>query len=367
MTYRQRYRILLAVGSILLAAGCAHTIPEHPVNVDTITIAQEPVRNAAGAVFDSGAVVWGGTIGQLDAARQIADGWIVPTAADRPPVRTAPGPIAARSRHVAAAHAGLVYLWGGSNGGTVFADGAVLDPRTNTWQPIPPAPVGLASAQAIVQGDRIIIGGGADSSGRNGNLILIYDTQRKTWTSIDAHVTVLAFAASPDRIVTVARGTDNRTLQLGRFRHDQPAEPQFAVLRPGLLISDNIAVTDDGTTITVAVSDHDTTKVYRLDPNGQPDRQADFDAAAFTPGLGTRTETSRTVRDGDNWLAIDSYYVHGFSIGRFTGTGMWQLDACRDAATWIPLGDKRFLRYGGQPCGGDVPRSTQPVLAIIRL
>ncbi|GGM72994.1 hypothetical protein ACFFX1_17530 [Dactylosporangium sucinum] len=118
-----------------------------------------------------------------------------------------------------------------------------------------------------------------------------YETQRKTWTTIDVGVTVLAFAASAERIVTVARGADDRTLQVGRFQVGQPAETQFAAVRPGL-----------------------------------------------------------------SWLAINSYHVRGFSIGEFIDTGMWQLDACRDAATWIPLGGKRFMRYGGQVCGGDVPQ-----------
>ncbi|WP_238006833.1 hypothetical protein KZZ52_24605 [Dactylosporangium sp. AC04546] len=145
----------------------------------------------------------------------------------------------------------------------------------------------------------------------------------KTWTSVDAGGTVLAFAVSTKRIVTVTR--DARTVRIGQFGPGAPRE--FATLDTGLTAS--------------------------------------VDAGTFTPGLGGRTETSRTFRDGDTWMAIDGYRARAFSLSTFAGTGAWRLDTCRDAAVWIPLGQRRFVRYGGRPCG-EGPRRKPSTLSIVR-
>ncbi|MET7395862.1 hypothetical protein ABZS66_20440 [Dactylosporangium sp. NPDC005572] len=356
----RRLAVVLLLG--LAAAGCSQAA-ERPVAVSPVDVAQEAVRDAAGADYGGGAVVWGGRTGELDAARPVGDGWILPGGGT--PMRTAPAPIAARSRHVVAAHGGLVHVWGGGDGrGTVFDDGAVLDPRTNTWTAMPRGPVGLTGAQAVVVGDRIVIGGGASE------LIVVYDTRERAWTTIDARAQVLAFAVSAGRVVAATRGPDRQTLHVGRYGWDGPGEPEFATLRQERPISDSVAIADDGTTVTLAVADDaTTTTVYRLDATGRPRETATVDAGVFVPGQGAAAGLGRTFRHGGDWLTIDSYSVSGFSIDARTASGRWRLDVCRDGAAWVPLGGggRRFLRYGGRPCGGDVPEDTGPVLAVVEL
>ncbi|GGM09219.1 hypothetical protein ACFFX1_01425 [Dactylosporangium sucinum] len=90
-------------------------------------------------------------------------------------------------------------------------------------------------------------------------------------------------------------------------------------------------------------------------------------AAVLLVGLGAGAGVSRTVRDGDDLLAIDRYSVSGLSLGGLKVSGFWKLDACRDAAAWVPLGGRRLLRYGGRSCGGDVPEDPGPLLAVVEL
>ncbi|WP_433045882.1 hypothetical protein [Dactylosporangium sp. CS-033363] len=91
-------------------------------------------------------------------------------------------------------------------------------------------------------------------------------------------------------------------------------------------------------------------------------RQASVDSGTFSAGPGA-------VHLGNDLLAVDGLHVSALDLGGLTLGGRWRLDACRDAAAWVPIGGsgRRFLRYGGRACGGDVPASAEPVLALVDL
>jgi len=123
--------------------------------------------------------------------------WTAPLSA------TAPQALAGRAFHSAIWTGTQMIVWGGQNGndvalgGTIFGDGAIYTPATNTWTSLPASAPNAPSARfnhtAIWTGSRMIIWGGlglgpalTSSSPVTVNTGASYDPATDTWTALSA-------------------------------------------------------------------------------------------------------------------------------------------------------------------------------------
>ncbi len=99
----------------------------------------------------------------------------------------APSP---RTRHVAVWTGTAMIVWGGFNGGTYLADGAMYNPDTRTWTPMSGAnaPSARDSATAIWTGTKMIVWGGRDANGAlgDGKIFDPANGSGGTWTNLAA-------------------------------------------------------------------------------------------------------------------------------------------------------------------------------------
>ena len=82
------------------------------------------------------------------------------------PISTKNAPTA-RAGHIGVAVAGIMIVWGGTNGATVFADGGYYNPASDEWTTIPESPLmsGRAYHTAVVSNaSEVIIWGGLDAN-----------------------------------------------------------------------------------------------------------------------------------------------------------------------------------------------------------
>ena len=102
-----------------------------------------------------------------------------------------------------------VLIWGGSSydrssANRVLADGAALDPSSNRWRPIPPAPItGRAYAAVAWTGREMVIALGAGPTGEPLSDGAAFDPQTNRWRTIAPHP-----AGGPFRPATVWTGTE---------------------------------------------------------------------------------------------------------------------------------------------------------------
>lgn len=100
-----------------------------------------------------------------------------------------------RSKAAAVAMGGSMFIWGGMNfGNDALADGAIYNPKDNTWKVLPAAtgsPSARVLASAVWTGKVVIVFGGADAGGntsyRDG---AIYDPKADSWTALNPPSTV---------------------------------------------------------------------------------------------------------------------------------------------------------------------------------
>ena len=94
---------------------------------------------------------------------------------------------AARSEHTAVWSGSRMIIWGGQSNGTVFADGALYDPVTDTWQPVATsgAPDGRREHNALWTGTEMIVLNGTNASGAlsSGG---VYNQSNDEWRKLNA-------------------------------------------------------------------------------------------------------------------------------------------------------------------------------------
>lgn len=147
------------------------------------------------AASDGQAILtWGSSAFTLDGAWYDGMTW---KATSNPQASQGLSAFAPRNSHLVLVAAKRGFVWGGESANGALADGAVYDPTTNTWTPMPVAS-GLQArinAAAVVIGDRAVVFsgdcGGACSDGA------VLDATKNQWvgapfTAVPRHVTVAA-------------------------------------------------------------------------------------------------------------------------------------------------------------------------------
>lgn len=134
-------------------------------------------------------LTWGGTL----SASYAADGAAFDLGSER--WQTLPeAPIEARTDHSAVWSGDELLVWGGSRwvpGDTECSDGAAFDPRSGSWRVVAEAPLGGRHQHACVwTGDHMVVWGGADSPSGGAPPSMradgaIYDPRSDTWALLD--------------------------------------------------------------------------------------------------------------------------------------------------------------------------------------
>lgn len=126
--------------------------------------------------------------GRTCAASTCSAGWLA--------MSSAPMPFVGRSKAAAVAMGAKVFIWGGiSVDNEALGDGAIYDPRVNTWQSLPSttgSPSARMLASAVWTGTVVVVFGGTDTLGktayRDGGF---YDPSADSWTAIDSPSSVV--------------------------------------------------------------------------------------------------------------------------------------------------------------------------------
>ncbi|HPR68547.1 MAG TPA: kelch repeat-containing protein [Kiritimatiellia bacterium] len=137
-----------------------------------------PAVESGGAVYVLGGHSDGGLIGTVERLEENAEATDI-----------LPWAIAPRRYHVAAARSGKIYVAGGlrlDGGGTPVAPASAvfeeLDPQTGSIRRLPDLPIPVCRPGAAVLGDRLVVVGGAEASGRRSSAVQIYDFKTETWS-----------------------------------------------------------------------------------------------------------------------------------------------------------------------------------------
>jgi len=135
----------------------------------TLTLPSRPeARMGATAVWaEDRLLIWGGqgADGFLNSGAQLTFDASGSPLAWQPISRI--GAPTARSEHTAVWSGSRMIIWGGQSNGTVFADGALYDPVSDTWQPVAAtgAPDGRGEHNAVWTGTEMIVLNGMNASG----------------------------------------------------------------------------------------------------------------------------------------------------------------------------------------------------------
>jgi hypothetical protein len=127
----------------------------------TTTGSPSPRREAIAVGVDDWhqVFVWGG----FDGTTELATGAIYDLTAETWQPATMTGAPSPRRHHTAVWTGAEVIIWGGTDGTNQLADGARYDPSTDTWKPMAAAPLGRELHTATnVAGDMIVVGGIGD-------------------------------------------------------------------------------------------------------------------------------------------------------------------------------------------------------------
>src|SRR5262249_43665357 len=81
-----------------------------------------------------------------------------------------------------------LFVWGGTGAGSQpLADGALYDPATGTWRPLPAAPFrSRGDATAVWTGRQVIVLGGRGGEGRTALDAAAYDAAADRWSPLPA-------------------------------------------------------------------------------------------------------------------------------------------------------------------------------------
>jgi hypothetical protein len=328
------------------------------------------VWQAAGAYSNGLAVVWGGLTGWEKEPQSTADGWIVPLSGKASPARMTTSPLRARSGHTAVAHDGRVYIWGGIDAaGALLSDGAAFDPSANVWRKIASAPYGLESPKIVAAGNHIFVGAGRRDANRDNSAVLDYDISADTWNVIELGVRDIAsWALIDDAIVTVARQSDGSTLALQRFDRVGKAVHRPVMLESKFPKTDYVGLTALGDGVLVGSSNRESTKIFKVTATGEVAEEVMIAGDEFAPAMRAGSAyPDTTVRDGDLWISLAERDIQVLSVSDPDTGQSWRITDCRTQAVWISLGDRKFLRYGGVPCGGDATTPVGAPLATVDL
>jgi N-acetylneuraminic acid mutarotase len=133
-------------------------------------------------------IVWGG-YSTCPGCQPINDGGLYDPSNDTW-TATAIGPTARYGHAFVKTSDDEIFVWGGfaPNGLSVFADGMIFTPSTNSWRSISstgaPLPRGNVAAVALDNGRVFVFGGQDAASGCFNTTGAIYDSRANTWTSV---------------------------------------------------------------------------------------------------------------------------------------------------------------------------------------
>ena len=137
-----------------------------------------PAVESGGAIYVLGGHSDGGLVGTIERLK-----------ADAEATDILPWAIAPRRYHVAVARSGQIYVAGGlrlDGGGAPVAPASAVfeafDPATGDIRRLPDLPIPVCRPGAAVLGDRLIVVGGAEASGRRTAAVQIFDFKTETWS-----------------------------------------------------------------------------------------------------------------------------------------------------------------------------------------
>lgn len=314
-----------------------------------------------------------------------------------------PAPIAAREGAAAVWTGSVVFLWGGNDEGWPggnFADGATYDPRANTWEKLPPAPLSARSdAVAVWTGNEVLVWGGFTSKGApEGSRPehadgAAYNPATRTWRPIaDAPITGFTGALGVWTGTDVVVVTGQARAAGGTAAAYDPATDRWRRLPdPPGAPSGTSAASTSSSLITIAVGEPDTGSNWSLDPSGttwtevsgaqlapiaaanhgviglteagltyyQPPGRPDF--ARFGPILlpeqaldGSRSASRHVFWTGRRMVVWGSGSVAAIDpmVGVWTVTGRVRTDDSAQGAS-VVWADGVLFSWGGFPASGD--------------
>jgi thiol-disulfide isomerase/thioredoxin/Flp pilus assembly protein TadD len=137
-----------------------------------------PAVESGGAIYVLGGHSDGGLVGTVERLEEDAEATDILQWAMAP-----------RRYHVAVARSGKIYVAGGlrlDGGGAPVAPASAVfeafDPQTGDIRRLPDLPIPVCRPGAAVLGDRLILVGGAEASGRRSAAVQIFDFETETWS-----------------------------------------------------------------------------------------------------------------------------------------------------------------------------------------
>lgn len=328
---------------------------------------------AVGATSSETFFVWGGAAGGvslrsgavLDLAEQV---W-----------RPVPGaPIAARSRAAGVGVDGSFFVWGGSSrpsGTPDLRDGAIFDPATDEWRPLPESPPGTeqSMARAVHVGRFVVVAGGNTPNRPGAPTLLMFDLDRRSWSEVPTSAPVVEIARVDQGSVAVAMTDESGDVVVqrlgvpdGRVLEDYP--------KPGAADSadpaDWVGLAVGNGELVVAVTAESTTTVSSTALGGDTgwQQRAEVDASEFAPGTGAAMAFApgEMLVDRGWLLAAGPTGVAALSLDGGDVVRVPSAVGCvADAATAVE--GSMILVSGGQACQGDVTDRVSPAGRSLRL
>jgi hypothetical protein len=271
------------------------------------------------------------------------------------------GPLQPRGGHSVIWTGTEMIVWGGAGGAEgsrPFADGAALDPTTNTWRVIASAPISARSYHvAAWTGEEMLIVGGAGAVGG-----AAYDPESDKWRRIaDPPLLIGPDPGTPIEGVVGSIWAGNRLIvwqvQANGAAVYDPVNDEWQDLAPPFS-TDRGVLRRDGGAVYAFAADIDDYPMY------VPLRLARLDGGAWEelPEVGLWTDQllvaarpELTGWTGESFLAWSDSGAEGRTVTFDTTAGNWHdaaptvVPPCEWAMEPVEL-DARILVYGG--CGG---------------
>jgi hypothetical protein len=301
-------------------------------------------------------IIWGGQAGSDAQAETFGDGAAFDPASGT--WRTiAPAPIGPRARHSAVWTGNEMLVMGGTE--RAFGSGdslqaAAYDPQTDTWRRIASLPSARTDATALLVDGRVVLAGGATPpSGPRASSLLVYDIAADRWSEIAVGAPVFDAVATEDGSVTVVT-----------MRPDMTGIPQVIDVdldtgvtshRPDLPVSGDVIATGlaiDGSDVVAAVTEDQTTTVYRSEGPDSWQELAELSADDFTPGTRREDAAPGFTDVIDGWLVargprtVNALDLHSDDAR----TTQLQLDQVCGRQESTLIAEEHLISWGGGRC-----------------
>ncbi|MBB4930496.1 hypothetical protein F4561_001316 [Lipingzhangella halophila] len=271
-----------------------------------------------------------------------------------------------RTRHSAVLVEDRMLVWGGftpsHSGGTeahLARDGALYDIRSDSWEPIAPAPEGRSMARAAVVGEHVVFGGGY--SEQDGEEFLVYSVAEDTWDTVAPGGGGTGFDVYDMRVLdgaVVAVGGTSQGIAVAAFGMGDTSAPvrEISGLEGETEELDayaGLAVSPAGE-ILLAVRGGENARLYEVDDGGHAELVDELGHAGFRPPVSLLTHPL----DAGRMDFAEGLGLLATAPGEFS---MWDAEAgtsyrssTRDLSDYCgplePVSDGALLGWGGMGC-----------------